>query len=114
MRHVRDEGIVTRTADVLGIAPAAQPAWLALRYALDRLAERGRRPVCETRPDQWSADAHGTARRDAAEACMFCPALHPCASFAQAADERVGVWGGTDRGLRPTPSRPKEATHARR
>ncbi len=99
---------------MLGIAPDAIPAWLALCLALDRLAERGRRPVCESSPNQWSGDVRATARRDAAEACMFCPALHPCASYAQAADERHGVWGGTDRGLRPTPTRPKETNDARR
>ena len=94
---------MTRTADVLGIAPDAIPAWIALCCALDRLAERGRRPICESRPDQWSSDARATAR------CGFCPALHPCASYADAADERFGVWGGMDRGLR----RPKGTTDAR-
>jgi len=100
---------VTKSADVLGIAPDAIPAWLALVAALDRLADRGRRPVCETRPDQWSADVRATARRDAAEACGYCAALHPCASYADAAGERFGVWGGVDRGLRPSSNRREKA-----
>ena len=46
--------------------------------------------------DDWASDAPARARRDAAEACMFCPARHPCASYADAAGEPSGVWGGVD------------------
>jgi len=89
-------------AAVLGIAPETMPAWTALCVALDRLAEAGRTPVCSARPEQWGPDVPAAARRDAVEACHYCPAMHPCAAYADAADERFGVWGGTDRGLRPT------------
>ena len=90
-------------AALLGIGPEAAPAWLSLCAALDRLTEAGRTPVCAAQPDQWSADAGAAARRDAAEACSYCPARRPCAAFADVADERFGVWGGTDRALRPRP-----------
>lgn len=105
MWHLRAEHIVTAVSTLLGIPPEAAPAWVSLTCALDRLAEQGGRPVCATRPDQWSADARASARSDAAEACTYCPALHPCAAFADAADERHGVWGGIDRARRPAKER---------
>lgn len=93
---------MTKLANVLGIPTDAMPAWLALCAALDRLADDGRAPVCQQRPDQWSDDARPHARRDAAEGCTFCPALHPCAAFAEAAAEKHHIWGGIDRATRPT------------
>lgn len=92
----------------LGIPSPAIPAWLALCASLDRLAGEGRRPVCVQRPEQWGPDATTAARRDAAEACGYCPALHACAAYADAANEKHGVWGGTDRSLR----RPKTERNA--
>ena len=84
---------------LLGIPVSAQPAYVALCAALDRMAEHGRQPVCTTHPDDWSADARLRARRDAAEACGHCPVLQLCAAYADAAEERHGVWAGIDRGL---------------
>ena len=69
--------------------------WIALCTALERMADKGRRPICEQRPDMWQ-DARPDARMDAAEACGFCPAMASCRAFAQANDERFGVWGGHD------------------
>lgn len=86
---------------ILGIPFDALPAWLALSAALDRLADEGRVPVCAQRPSQWDQDAKPAARRDAAEACGYCPALHPCAAYADMAKEKHGVWGGIDRSYRP-------------
>ena len=98
---------MTRTADVLGIAPAAIPAWLALTSALDRLADQeGRTPVCARRPDDWASDAPARARRAAVEACGHCPVRSLCDDYATAADERCHVWGGTDR--TPQPSKRRE------
>lgn len=84
------------TAAALGIHPDAIPAWLSLRNALDRMADQGKSAVCTTRPDQWSQDAPQHARKDAAEACTFCPARNACGAFADANRERSGVWGGRD------------------
>lgn len=85
------------TSKLLGIPFDALPAWLALSTALERLADEGRVPVCAQRPEQWSSDAKRTARADAAEACGYCPVLHPCAAYADAAGEQHGVWGSVDR-----------------
>jgi hypothetical protein len=88
----------------LGITSAAVPAWRALSQALtDRV------PPCADDPELW----HSRASSDIAaarEACRTCHAFTACDDYATAANEVVGVWAGVDRGLRPTPSRPKEAT----
>ncbi len=102
---------MTKSVAVLGIPAAAQPAWLALVAALDRLADRGRRPVCESSPDAWLSEQF-TERRDAAEACSWCPLLDACGVYADAAGEVWGVWAGADRQARP--KRPKETNDARR
>ena len=93
---------MTRSADVLGIPSEAAPAWLALVAALDGLADRARRPVCESRPDDWASDAPAAVRREAAAACGHCPVIRPCAVYADAAGERCHVWGGIDRTPQPT------------
>jgi hypothetical protein len=100
---------MTNVSALLGIRPAALPAWLALCAVLDRLADDGRSPVCVQRPGQWSSDAKPADRQDAAEACTFCPALALCAAYADAADERHGVWGGIDRTARPVTRRQETA-----
>lgn len=91
---------MSRKAAVVGIRPEALPAWLSLSAALDRMAEDGQTPVCHQRPDQWSSDASEHARRDAAEACGFCPARSACHAFGLV-NEKHGVWGGHD--LTPIP-----------
>ena len=83
------------------------PAWWSLCAALDDVELDGNRVICTTRPDQWSADVSPAARRDAAEACTYCPARHACAAFASANGES-GVWGGIDF----TTHRPKKASTA--
>lgn len=85
---------MTAIGKALGIPPSAVPAWLTLAAAHDRLI---RPPVCTTAPDDWSTDAPADVRRDAVEACTFCPLLEPCRMYDEAADERHGVWGGVDR-----------------
>jgi hypothetical protein len=87
----------------LGIPTEAVPTWLTLCEALDRLADEKRTPVCAQEPDQWGADATPAARKDAAEACKWCPVVDPCGNFGQF--EKHGVWGGVDRGER----RPRKA-----
>lgn len=85
-----------------GIRDEAIPAWLSLSNALDRMADDGRRPVCANNPDDWDHDAPLATRREAAEACQWCPALGPCGRFAEANRERTGIWAGVDRAGRPT------------
>jgi hypothetical protein len=95
---------------LLGIPLEAAPAWASLVLALDRLADRGRHPICETRPDDWASDAPARARRDAVEACGHCPVRSLCDDYATAADERCHVWGGTDRTPQPSKRREKTAS----
>lgn len=81
---------------VFGIRPEALPAWVSLGLALDDMADQGQTPICRQRPHQWTEDAPEHARKDAAEACNFCPARNACGAFADANHERSGVWGGAD------------------
>jgi hypothetical protein len=94
---------MSRNAGEFGIRPGAMNSWLALSDALNRITDDGRQAICATRPDQWSGDATEPARKDAAEACGFCPARAACLAFAQANDERSGVWGAVD--FTPKPKR---------
>lgn len=87
--------------EVFGVRHEAMPAWLSLAHALDRMASDRRRPLCEGNPEQWGGDAPASARQEAAEACSWCPVLGPCSRFAEANNERQGVWAGIDRGSRP-------------
>lgn len=87
---------MSTTASVFCIRPEAISAWLALSDALDRMADDGQTPMCQQRPDQWSSDATLAARRDAAEACTFCPVQPACLAYAIAQQEPAHVWGGRD------------------
>jgi hypothetical protein len=101
---------MTAAVNPFGIPSAAMPAWVSLSTALEHLVEdEGRNPVCATSPDSWSADAKPAVRRQAADACTFCPVQLACAAYAQVGDEKQGVWGGVDRGQRPTPTRKRKA-----
>ena len=71
---------------------AAPREFLALAVAL--AAVDGRVP-CRGR-EEWQCDDAG-ARAKAADACWDCPLLTACAEYADAADERHGVWAGVDR-----------------
>jgi hypothetical protein len=76
------------------IPPGALSEWLALAAVLE---EVGTVP-CRTSdaeawwPDRRDMDAPST--RMAVRACWACPARTVCLSYAVAADERSGVWGG--------------------
>jgi hypothetical protein len=71
--------------------------WLSLQEALD---ERGPTP-CQSSPVPQAWDYDGPVSRDLAslaiEGCLACPVRASCLSYALAADERHGVWGGTTR-----------------
>lgn len=76
--------------NALGVPTHALPAWEALRSAL--LPERGI-PCAGPARDDW----HGSRKQQqrAADACLDCPILTPCQTYALTADEPDGVWGGT-------------------
>lgn len=82
----------------LSIRPAARGEWDALQDAL-----RATVPPCAGEPAAWYAEAP-EARQEAAQACSGCPALVPCARYADVAGEPAGVWGGRDR-TRPAAAR---------
>lgn len=50
---------------------------------------------CRLDPEPWFSPDY-IERRYAAQQCHACPLLLECMSFALAADERFGVWGGVD------------------
>ncbi len=85
------------------VPPTGADAWIELQRAVREL---GRPPACERDPEAWwlggrlrKVDAVRAAA--AVEACSWCPVRELCASYALAAGERHGVWGGTrpaDRG----------------
>lgn len=78
-----------------GIHTEAASAWRQLDAALRDLEDHGRRPVCTTRPNDWTSP-HRQVRRDAAEACGWCPVANQCHQFATANRERRHVWAGRD------------------
>ncbi len=105
--------MTSREPAYFGVRPQAGNAWRALTDALNQLTDQGRQPVCATRPDQWASNASPAARRDAIEACTYCPVLAACRAFAEANDERQGVFGGRD--FTPQPQRrPPHDTPLRR
>lgn len=77
------------------IRPEAVGAFLVLDTALLRLTEAGRSTPCQNDPTPFFDDDKAT-RTEAAEACGLCPVRRQCATFAEANDERGGVWGGRD------------------
>ena len=88
--------MTSREPAYFGIRPEAGNAWQALTDALNRHADDGRQPVCVSRPDQWSSNARPAQRRDAIEACTYCPVMAACRAFAIANAEKQHVWGGRD------------------
>jgi len=54
---------------------------------------------CGLDPGPWYGDTPAE-RAEAAQRCIGCPVLNVCASAADEAGERWGVWGGRDRQVR--------------
>lgn len=83
---------------LVGSVPVeAQGPWAMLQQALGELAPAA--PVCSVDPGPWFGGTR--ARAEAIEWCECCPVRVPCASYAFAAAEPFGVWGGltpADRG----------------
>ncbi len=68
--------------------------WLTLARVL---ADHGPAPCEEGDPELWwpdKKDMNAPSTRIAVRACWRYPAREPCLSFALAAEERFGVWGG--------------------
>lgn len=79
-------------------------AYLTLTHA----TAHARVPCTGDERDLWAAD-HADDRAHAARLCGTCPALAPCARYADLADERWHVWGGVDRQTQPQPPRQGDA-----
>lgn len=81
------------------VPETALPAWRRLQAALLVATV----PPCAVDPDTWTEATDVAA---AVDGCSVCPALGPCGEYADAADERFGVWAGWDRSKRRSgPSR---------
>lgn len=84
----------------LGVPDYARDEWEALGAALAALQMPT--PCRGARRDDWSADGRGDAAAVAADACLDCPVFQQCGTYAVAAGERHGVWGGMTAGARTT------------
>lgn len=73
----------------LGVPAHAQNAWLELH---EQITRRGGTPCAGPDRNDWT----GTPRQQtrAADACLDCPVLTACATYAAIAGETSGVWGG--------------------
>jgi Transcription factor WhiB len=77
------------------IPAAGRVEWLTLT---GRLEESPPVPCRVEDPAAWWPDkknADSALTRGAVAACRRCPVAAECLSYALAADERFGVWGGT-------------------
>ncbi len=70
-----------------------------LAQAVQELVLDGDVIPCGPEPAPWYAD-NPVMRAEAAQRCIGCPVLNLCASVADEAGERWGVWGGRDRQVR--------------
>ncbi len=76
----------------IGFIPArAREEWLRLNRLLDRI---GPTPCQSGDPEAWWASKPVDRALKAIEACYRCQAQDACLTYALAADERFGIWGG--------------------
>ena len=76
-----------------GVGTDAGQAWLELQKALVRHAPV---PCRSGEPERWwPARTPVRGRAPAVHACRLCGARQACLTYALAADERFGIWGGT-------------------
>lgn len=81
-----------RVGQVYGIPAEAQAAWSELAEVLH---VAGPAPCEEGAPDAWwPTGGDNTDAALAARCCAGCPARVECFTYALAADERDGIWGG--------------------
>ncbi len=97
---------VRPTADSPQVNSSLLPAWAVPAVAAGAWVELQRAvralrwpPACERDPEAWWATRAtpklAALQDEAAAACTWCPVRELCASYAVAAGERHGVWGGT-------------------
>lgn len=76
------------------VPTGAAEEWAALQEAIEAV----RTPPCQGDPEAWMVDGTSpqalAAQAEAVEACRGCLAVVECSSYAVAAGERFGVWGG--------------------
>ncbi|MGP5251482.1 WhiB family transcriptional regulator [Brachybacterium alimentarium] len=73
----------------LGVPEHALTAWAVLSTALIAQPDT---PCAGPSRNDWHGSRKQQAR--AAEACLDCPLMAACATYARIADEPDGVWGG--------------------
>lgn len=74
----------------LGVPRHARPAWEELHRAITSTWET---TPCHGKHRNWWTGGRGEQER-AAAACLDCPVLMECATYAHVAGETSGVWGG--------------------
>lgn len=75
----------------IGVPDHARDEWEQLH---DTLAAHQEPPPCAGPDrDHWTGTV--AQQQQAAARCLDCPAMVACATYARAAGERAGVWGGT-------------------
>jgi WhiB family transcriptional regulator, redox-sensing transcriptional regulator len=72
--------------------PEVKEKYLKLVWSLD-----GTQPCANDDPDLWIENWTGRPipRAIAKERCAGCPFIQQCLDYAVAADEELGIWGGT-------------------
>lgn len=70
------------------VPEAGRDAWIHLTAVLAELPS----PPCAEQPDDWWTDTPTTGP---VARCAPCPARDACLTYAVAADEQYGIWGGT-------------------
>lgn len=76
---------------ILGVRADALPAWRALH---DAISDAARPTPCRSEPDTWADPPTAELAATAAALCSRCPALEQCRAFADANNERAGVYAG--------------------
>lgn len=74
------------------VPAAAQGEWAVLQAALSEMWPLV--PPCADDPELFFASSNSTKRAEAVDLCQSCPIRAQCLSYAVAAAEREGIWGG--------------------
>lgn len=86
----RSERPIGREWPAWQVPASALVEWVALVEAIAGLEVE---PACADEPERWWSKLP-TDLEWAQQVCARCPVLGPCRSYAAAAGERDGVWGG--------------------
>ena len=85
---------MTRSYRHLEVPPEAARAYARL----GELAAATKTP-CQADPEAWFVRS-GPARREAEEACGYCPIREACKAYNELGSEEYGVWAGETGGYR--------------